>query len=75
MEENILFVDDDINILDTFRRTFRRKFRFDCANSGQEALDMMQKAETSYAVIVCDQQMPSLSGTFVLAEVHDRWPD
>ncbi len=36
---------------------------------------MMQKAETPYAVIVCDQQMPGLSGTFVLAEVHDRWPD
>lgn len=75
MSERVLFVDDERNLLDSFRRAFRKVFVFDLANNGREALAMMEDVDEPYAVIVCDQKMPGMSGAQVLAEVKERWPE
>ncbi len=73
MNEYVLFVDDEQNILDSFRRTLRKKLAFDCVNSGQEALEAMSKKD--YAVIVADQMMPGMNGIQLLAEVKKHSPN
>ena len=73
MNEYVLFVDDEQNILDSFRRTLRKKLAFDCVNSGQAALEAI--AEKEYAVIVADQMMPGMNGIQLLAEVKKRSPN
>ena len=75
MADKVLFVDDEQGLLDSFRRILRKKVPIDTANSGKEALRMMEEADPPYAVIVCDQNMPGMSGTAVLAEVRERWPE
>jgi len=57
----ILFVDDDLNLLAAFQRTFRREFPFDTAPGGPEALELLAK-QGPYAVLVVDMRMPVMNG-------------
>jgi response regulator RpfG family c-di-GMP phosphodiesterase len=73
MPERVLFVDDDPNILKTFRASFRKKFELDLAEGADEALDKI-KAGERYAVVVSDQKMPGMSGMDLLAEIQTLAP-
>jgi response regulator RpfG family c-di-GMP phosphodiesterase len=73
MIEKILFVDDDPDILASYRRVLRKQFRIDTAPGGLEALELVA-AEGPYAVIVSDMRMPGMDGTRFLAETHKRAP-
>jgi len=75
MDERVLFVDDEQAVLDTFKRMLHKKLTFDTAGSGREALDLIAASEQPFAVVVADQQMPGMSGTALLAEIRERWPD
>lgn len=70
----VLFVDDDPNILDSFRRTFRNHLDFDTAESGVIALTMLRD-QGPYAVVVSDQRMPQMSGIQLLREIDRAYPD
>jgi anti-anti-sigma factor len=63
----VLVVDDDKLILKALEHTLDDP-RFDLvlAKSGSEALQIMR--EQSFAVIICDQTMPGISGSEVLRE-------
>ncbi|MFH1913805.1 MAG: HD domain-containing phosphohydrolase [Pseudomonadota bacterium] len=69
MSERVLFVDDDPDILKTFRASFRKKFDLDLAEGADEALDKI-KSGGRYAVVVSDQKMPGKSGMDLLAEIQ-----
>ncbi|WP_285905236.1 HD domain-containing phosphohydrolase [Pseudodesulfovibrio pelocollis] len=73
MAERVLFVDDDPNILKTFRASFRKKFELDLAEGADEALDKIKSGE-KYAVVVSDQKMPGKSGMDLLAEIQTLAP-
>ncbi len=73
MTERILFVDDEVNVLDGFRRTLRREYEFDTAVGGHEGLELL--ADQSYAVVVSDMRMPQMSGEEFLAKAHEVQPD
>lgn len=73
MTQRILFVDDEVNVLDGFRRTLRREYEFDTAVGGHEGLDLL--AQHTYAVVVSDMRMPKMSGEDFLAEAHQVQPD
>jgi HD-like signal output (HDOD) protein len=71
----ILFVDDDINVLDGLQRVLRGQranwdMRF--VDSGVKALAEMEKRH--YDVIVSDMRMPDLDGAALLSEVERRHP-
>ncbi len=72
----ILFVDDEINILRTLRRMFfdSDEYEVHTAESGPEALAMLEEGLRP-AVIVSDQRMPGMSGSELLAEVRQRYPE
>ena len=69
----ILFVDDEQNILDSFKRIFRgNKYNIITANSGQEGLDILHG--TIVDLVVSDMQMPKMDGAEFLEQVAQKYP-
>lgn len=72
--EKILFVDDEPDLLSSFKRQFRKKAHIYTATSGQEALDLMA-VESEFAVIVSDMRMPNMSGAEFLEKAKGISPN
>lgn len=74
MNEKVLFVDDEPNVLDGFRRQLRRQFALETATSGEEGLRLVRE-EGPFAVVVSDMKMPGMDGTRFLIRVREESPD
>jgi len=74
MAEKVLFVDDEVNVLDGFRANMRRRFDVDTALGPEEGLTMVQNSGP-YAVVVSDLKMPNMDGITFLTHVRDMSPD
>lgn len=71
---NILFVDDEENVLRSLKRLFLDEpYEIYTALSGREALDLMKGHDL--AVIVSDQRMPEMSGSEFLRQAKEIQPD
>ncbi|AFY71416.1 multi-sensor hybrid histidine kinase [Thalassoporum mexicanum PCC 7367] len=70
----LLIVDDEINNLDMLERIFRREYQVLKALNGAEALSLLEQ-EGEVAVIICDQQMPQMTGTQLLTQIAASYPD
>jgi len=70
----ILFVDDDRNLLAAMQRTMRKRFSFEIAAGGEEALQIV-KSKGPFAVIVVDMSMPLMNGVEVLEAIGAISPD
>ena len=71
----ILFVDDDVNVLNAMRRTLRSmRAEWDTvfATDGPQALEML--AQVPADVVVSDMHMPGMDGWQLLAEIRVRYP-
>jgi response regulator RpfG family c-di-GMP phosphodiesterase len=69
----ILLVDDEIAILDGLRRQLRKKFTVHTANSGAEALELLESEQV--AVVVSDMRMPQMDGATFLSRVRSLYPN
>jgi response regulator RpfG family c-di-GMP phosphodiesterase len=69
----ILLVDDEIAILDGLRRQLRKKFTVHTANSGAEALELLESEQV--AVVVSDMRMPQMDGATFLSRVRTLYPN
>lgn len=67
--EKILIVDDDVKMLDAYRRYIKKSFDMDAAKDGEQALTMMAQ-KGPYAVIISDFRMPGMDGIEFLARVR-----
>ena len=67
MEAKVLFVDDEENAVNGYRRNLRKEFDIDIATSGAEALEALWN-KGPYAVIVSDMQMPNMNGVELLSK-------
>ncbi len=65
----VLFVDDEQNILISYKRNLRKYFQVETAGSGPEALELM-KSKGPFAVIVSDMQMPVMDGARFLEKAR-----
>ena len=61
MPEQILFVDDEPNVLAAFERQLRKRFAIATAPGGPEGLEAV-KGRGPFAVIVSDLRMPRMDG-------------
>lgn len=71
-----MFVDDDPNVGQAMRRMLRpmrKEWDMAFANSGQEALDTMER-DGAFDIIVSDMQMPGMHGSELLANVMKLYP-
>ena len=74
MDKRILFVDDEINILEGYRRQLKKLFEIEIAQSGEQGLETLARSGP-YAVIVSDFRMPGMNGIEFLARVREEAPD
>lgn len=71
--ERILFVDDELNLLEGMRRQLRNQFNLETSSSGAEALQVMTAAGP-YAVAVADMRMPGMNGIQFLRKAKEVAP-
>jgi DNA-binding NtrC family response regulator len=70
----ILFVDDEPDVLAAFSRNLRKRFLFDTATSGSDALRLI-RLHGPYAVIVSDIMMPGMRGEEMLEQLTKFAPN
>lgn len=74
MKSKILFVDDEENVLNAYKRNLRSKFQIFTFTSAEEALDSIKKGQT-YSVVVSDYNMPKMNGVQFLSKINELAPD
>lgn len=72
-EFKILCVDDEPNILESFRRQLRGKFDLEVASSAAKALEHLKSGQR-FSVIVSDMRMPGMDGIELLKSVQKISP-
>jgi HD-like signal output (HDOD) protein/CheY-like chemotaxis protein len=73
--KNILFVDDEINILNGLRRMLhskKKEWHMHFVLTGQEALDLLESER--FDAIVSDMRMPCMNGAQLLSKVMEKYP-
>ena len=74
MSYTVLFVDDDHNVLEGLTRALRKEpYEILTAPSAEEAALILEKSAVD--VIVCDEQMPGISGTEFLTQTAKDYPE
>jgi EAL domain-containing protein (putative c-di-GMP-specific phosphodiesterase class I)/CheY-like chemotaxis protein len=71
----VLLVDDDLRVTEALRRTLRgvASWEVSTANSAREALVLLEQGR--FDAVISDERMPEMSGSELLREVRQRWPD
>lgn len=73
--KNILFVDDEVNVLNGLRRMLRNRkteWNMEFVDSGAKALVLLE--EKPFDVIVSDMRMPGMSGARLLTNIRGKYP-
>ncbi|MGC4035510.1 MAG: adenylate/guanylate cyclase domain-containing protein [Chitinophagaceae bacterium] len=66
-EYNVLYVDDEVNNLNSFRAALRRHYHVFTAESGEEGIEILTKNDIH--VVVTDQRMPNMTGVQFLQHI------
>ena len=70
---SILYVDDELNNLVSFKAVFRIKYNVYTAISAEEAVKALHKNNIN--IIITDQRMPQMTGVEFLESILDEFPD
>ncbi|HTI59359.1 response regulator [Mucilaginibacter sp.] len=73
MSFGVLYVDDEINNLNSFKAAFRRDFNIHVAQSAREGRKILDTNEIG--VIITDQRMPGMTGIEFLESILTVYPD
>ena len=73
-DRKVLFVDDEQNILDSYRASLRKRYTVETALGPGEGLRAV-KENGPYAVVVSDLKMPKMDGITFLSKVNEMSPD
>ena len=74
INQKILFVDDEVLLIEGIKRQLRKEFDITVAEGGEEAL-MVLAQNGPFAVVISDYNMPGMDGISFLNEVYQRFPD
>lgn len=69
----ILYVDDEVHNLISFRATFRREYKILTAQNGEEGLQVLNHNEVH--LVLSDQRMPGMLGVEFLEKVNHTFPE
>lgn len=70
----VLYVDDELHNLNSFKANFRRDFNILTAQSGAEGLEILSELGDDIQIVLTDQKMPEMSGNEFLSILIDRYP-
>lgn len=70
---NILYVDDEVNNLLSFKALFRLKYKVFTAERGKDAIKILDENEIH--VIITDQRMPEMTGVELLESILESHPE
>ncbi len=70
---NILYVDDELNNLISFKALFRTKYKIYTAISGEEAIKVLKESPVN--IIITDQRMPHMTGVEFLETILGEYPN
>lgn len=70
----ILFVDDEVNLLDAVKRRFHTHYQIETASDPDKAIELI-KTSGPFAVVVSDYRMDSMDGLKFLGTVREMHPD
>ncbi len=70
---NVLYVDDEVNNLISFKATFRIKYNIHTAVSGEEAQKILDTKPID--IIITDQRMPNMTGVEFLESIIEKHPE
>lgn len=74
-EIKILFVDDELSVINALERLFfDETYTLLRASSGEEALALFER-ESPIQVVISDFRMPDMDGVEFLRQVYERWPE
>jgi len=74
MADKILFVDDDPDTLEAYKRTLSPEFAIDIADGAANAFAAVEE-NGPYSVVISDMRMPVMSGAEFLGQVRQRASD
>ncbi len=74
MNRNVLLVDDEQHVLESYRRILRKNFQLITALGGEMALQII-KSKGPFSVVVTDMNMPGMNGIELLTEVKINAPE
>jgi len=70
----ILFLDDEPMVLRSIATTLRKHFTAVIAFDAKTALELCEREEGGFRVVVSDYRMPEMNGAEFLAQVRARFP-
>jgi response regulator RpfG family c-di-GMP phosphodiesterase len=70
----LLYVDDEMNNLMSFKATFRMEYQVYVAISAEEGRKILEK-ETDISIIISDQRMPDETGVQLFESILNLYPD
>ncbi|WP_276134801.1 hybrid sensor histidine kinase/response regulator [Polluticoccus soli] len=70
----VLYIDDEMNNLISFKASFRFDYNVLVANSTAEAREHLEK-NNDISVILCDQRMPDKTGVEFYEEIREHFPN
>lgn len=74
MAERILLVDDEPNVLRSYRRGLAFEYDVETACGGTAGLELITNAKEPFAVVVSDMRMPEMDGSEFLSQVRQKSP-
>ena len=69
----ILYVDDEVNNLKSFKATFRREFKVHIAESAAAGFELLK--EKPVEIIISDQRMPDMTGVEFFEKLTEDNPE
>ncbi len=72
LQINVLYIDDEVHNLTSFRACFRRIFNIFTAESAEEGRKIISQQDIH--VILSDQRMPKMTGIEFFESIKDEFP-
>lgn len=70
---SVLFVDDELQNLESFKATFRRDFQVYTCISVPDALELLKNQEVQ--IVLSDQRMPGMTGVEFFEIIQKEYPE
>lgn len=73
-KKHILIVDDELMLLYSMRRMLDDEYDVTIANGGQKAIDLVNKKENHFDLIISDVSMPDINGVNLYLYIAKHHP-